>query len=499
MKGNTYLAHLLSTLNSTNLAYRITIAFTAFYLAFLPPGIYSVDGNSMLAVAEALATNHNCQVPPSLGLQGIGGRWYSNWYPLLSFVCLPFVSLALLVSRHISIPFHYLAAIMAVSVNAFVTAATAGFVALLSQQLGATVRSAWLASLSFGFGTVALVYARTFYAEPLLALLVAASLYFAFRLNFRSAAVCSFLAAFAVLAKPSGIFVGLIISVYLFAKKRTIDKGVVLPATGSIIGLVSYMAYNQLRFGHALQFGPPWNFYPSGLWSGFPGLLFSFGWGLVWYSPPVVAVILGLAAGVRRQRTLEMYTIIGIVTAFLVFHSIYFNWPAGWSWGPRYLVPAIPGLCAVLGLVDGKGRRAIAILTLLGFLINAPTLFSFYERYFAELKENGIAVGPSTAWSLSRAPMVHIWPAGFRQVDDAIHSDVRELFDQRGEPANQIKDSRALRIIALWWWVLPLARIPRWVGILVAIALTVASILILLTGARADDAGKNISICGASS
>src|SRR5437660_1400742 len=40
------------------------------YLAWLPPGIYSVDGNSMLAVSESLVTHHSFAVPPGDGIVG---------------------------------------------------------------------------------------------------------------------------------------------------------------------------------------------------------------------------------------------------------------------------------------------------------------------------------------------------------------------------------------------------------------------------------------------
>jgi hypothetical protein len=60
-----------------------------FFLAFLSPVIYPVDGISMLAVAESIVTHGNTTVPRSLGAAGLGGLYYSRWYPLLSFLALP--------------------------------------------------------------------------------------------------------------------------------------------------------------------------------------------------------------------------------------------------------------------------------------------------------------------------------------------------------------------------------------------------------------------------
>ena len=50
------------------------------YAAFFPAVIYSVDGNSMVAVSESLVTGHGFTVLPSLGILGGDGCYYSIWY-----------------------------------------------------------------------------------------------------------------------------------------------------------------------------------------------------------------------------------------------------------------------------------------------------------------------------------------------------------------------------------------------------------------------------------
>jgi len=478
MKLADFFSRLSGTQNPFCLFLSVSLGFGLFFLAFLPPGIYSIDGNSMLAVSESLAANHNVEVPPGLGMPGREGHIYSNWYPLLSLVALPLVALAHLFSQLMHLPFHYLAAVFASVVQVPLTAATAGLVALLSLQLGATPRGAWLASISFGLGTVAMVYVRTFFAEPLLAFLVAFSLYSAFRLTPSANLGSAFLALLGVLAKPTGVFVGPVLSVYLFAKKVPWRRAI-LPFLGSICGFLLYATYNQLRFGNPLQFGQPWVFSISSLPFGLAGLLASPGWGLIWYCPPVILAIVGFRLA-ARSKFFEALTIVTIFVVFLVLHSLYENWSAGWGWGPRYLVPTLPGLCSLTGLLSKRATKVLVVLSLAGFLINAPTLFSFYERYLAELHERGVSQGPNIAWSPSLSPLFHGWPAGIRQVKDASHHDVRELFAQHGEPSQRIQDSRALRIIALWWWALPVAKIPWWIGFLVSTMLMAGGLLIFV-------------------
>jgi hypothetical protein len=117
----------------------------------------------------------------------------------------------------------------------------------------------------------------------------------------------------------------------------------------------------------------------------------------------------------------------------------------------------------------------LAVLAFAGFLISAPTLVSFYERYLAEANEAGIT-NTELEWSVSRSPLLHAWPAAFRQIRDARSNDVRELFRERGVPSRTIANSRALRIVAVWWWVLPIIGVPRLVGFLVSLVLTTVGI-----------------------
>ena len=56
----------------------IALAFGLIYLAFLPPGIYSLDGNGMLAVAESLVAHHSWAVPAELGFVGRDGQFFSK-------------------------------------------------------------------------------------------------------------------------------------------------------------------------------------------------------------------------------------------------------------------------------------------------------------------------------------------------------------------------------------------------------------------------------------
>jgi hypothetical protein len=420
-----------------------------------------------------LVAHHSWVVPQELGLPGRGGQFFCKWYPLQSFLAVPLVAVATQAAHIVRLPTHYLAAIASLLLPAVFTAMTAGLVALISLRLGSSVSGARLAALTYACGTIALAYARTFYAEPLLALLTAAAILTALDGSPRQivyAALCSMLA---VLAKPTGVLVGLVIAVYLLAKTRS-WKLSLIPALGTFVGLLLYCLYNDMRFGHPLMFGQPWSFQLHAIPEGLAGLLLSPGRGLVWYCPAMVLSVVAFRKA-KDLKFLDALLPVMIFAAFLLLHSCWTFWGGGWSWGPRFLLPALPGLAALLGVLEKKWRHGLIVLTVAGFLINAPTLFAFYERYYAEENEQGVSER-DTLWSFARAPFLHAWPAAVRQVEDARNSDVGELMAQRGAtPASTISSSRALRIVAVWWWVLPLAHVPRIIG-------AGASLLLLLCG-----------------
>jgi len=459
------------------LALRVGTGLFLIYLAFLAPGIYSSDGASTLAVSESLVTQHSFNVPENVGTPGTGGKFFSNWYPLLSLCAVPFVLVAYLVSHATSLPFHYLAGVSVLPMMGALTAATAGAVVVLAQRLGADEKGAWLAGVSFGLGTMALAYARVFYADSLLAFLTIFAVCLTIGGSRSELATAACLAGLAVLAKPTGVLLAPILAGYLFVKRAPL-RICLLPLFGAGVAGVLYMGYNVMRFGHPLDFGRAVGFDSSVFPSGFSGLLVSPGCGLFWYCPPAVLALFVFRRAVKNNLW-EVLAVVAVFAAFHVLHAFYLDWRGGWSWGPRYLLPGIPGLCALAGLMQGRGRKALVALTVLGFFVSAPTLFTFYERYFAELSQQGIHVGTDTAWSLSRAPLLHIWPGAFREVQDARGMNASELFGQREIPRYSVEESRALRIVAVWWWVLPVVHVPRWIGFLVAMLLVMLGSVIL--------------------
>lgn len=472
----------------TRLLVKLGLGTALVYLAWLAPGIYSVDGNSMLAVAESICISHSLAVPVGLGNPGRAGLTYSSWYPLLSFLAVPFVDGGVLLAHFMRVPVHYVAAMFGLVLQALIAGAAIAFVGGLAIRLGCDRSSARLAALSFGFGTIALGYARTFFSEPLLALVTVASLFFAMGSTKSSVKLSAVLSGLAVLVKPTGIVIGPIVALYLALKRRT-PRAAIPTLIGSSAGLLLYCAYNYYRFGNVLAFGQPFTFSLSAIPVGMAGMIASPGWGLLWFCPPVLLVVPGVRSALRRCPV-ESVTLVAVFLAYLLIYSLWASWHGGWSWGPRFLLPALAGVMPFTAFLKGRWRKALVGVSIAGFLINAPTLFSFYERYLAELNDQGVAL---SAWEPWTSPALHAWPAAFRETQDAVHTPVVTLVEGAGTgPSKHVATSRSLRVVALWWWLLPAVHVPRWIGVAISAVLMLMGIR-LIAGPQAQSADRGVA------
>ncbi|HEY3241235.1 MAG TPA: hypothetical protein VGL92_16850, partial [Acidimicrobiia bacterium] len=262
--------------------------------------------------------------------------------------------------------------------NSAVTAAIAVVVFLLAAQLGASRRSSVALALIYALGTMAWSHAKTFFSEPLAALLVAVAVLLAFRATEHdrpSLAAWSGLAAgAALLARVStGLFpplIGLyllVVATRRFGLRRGVTA-IVAYGAGAVPTLVLFGAANWWRYGSVFDLGyeqVPLN-YP--LPSGLAGLLLSPGKSIFLYAPVVLVAVLALPVAIRR-RPPEVLLLLGASTANVIFFARFPSWHGDHAWGPRYLqivLPLMVALCApVLGRL--RWRRAVAVAGVVGF------------------------------------------------------------------------------------------------------------------------------------
>jgi hypothetical protein len=164
----------------------------------------------------------------------------------------------------------------------------------------------------------------------------------------------------------------------LRSAKLRIVVAVVLPVVG---GLLFYSLYNYARFGSLFATGYNISGRAAELGgngignpiTGFYGLLFSTGRGLIWYAPPTLAGVVGYGCFYRHNKSVAMAFAL-LVLIWISFHACYQGWDSGWGWGPRYLLPVLPFM--LVPAAETSKRRAGKIIcvatAVVGLLIQIP-------------------------------------------------------------------------------------------------------------------------------
>lgn len=468
--------------------WRWPLAFAGFGLmlvAILSPGNVSLDGASMLQVARSLEAGHGFKIACHYGAEvGRGGACYSIFYPLQSVLAVPLIALGRGAAAVVGGPRTFVGDMFAQLLPALAAAGTAVFTVDFAKRLGATRRNALLAGATVVFATEVAIYARTFYAESLTVFFTCMIVWGFLRADrWRLLAPAGIVLL--ILAKPELVLVGLAVGA-VFAWKERRRRPLVEAVAGTAVGTLLYAGYNYLRFVSFTNFGGVDRqlhlraFVPWKLGRAFAELSVSPGRGFLWYSP---IVILGLyVAWKKRSETLAVVAV-AILLAALVF---YLGNPGdGDNWGDRYLAAAVPLLAALAWSYDGRTALAPA-LALIGLVIALPTFAGFYARFYTEQAENGV---PNTHlyWSFTDPPLVGVWGSTRREIDTARRTDVYAVAHAPSQPMHKrvrVSDVRFYKIVNQWWWMTPAAKIPRALGLLVALAMFAGGVLLVRLSLR---------------
>jgi 4-amino-4-deoxy-L-arabinose transferase-like glycosyltransferase len=390
------------------------LLFSIYLLTF--SGVYhSSDEMSMLAVTDSLARRGDLDINLYrwLGLQqgqfGPDGDLYSHKGLGTSLAAFPLTWLALQWPRLGNVQ-------TAMLTMALVTALTGALLFLYVRQLRFGQGVALGVALLYGLATMAWVYARYLFSESFtgLALLAAAFLLLRYRNGGRAvdvilAGICLGVTVLTRLndAVVIALFALLLVAYAWQRGERTLGRLVGLLALMGVPVLAALAAdgvYNYLRFGDPLAtgylFGQREQF-STPLFTGLYGLTFSPGRGLFWHNPILLAALAGWPALVRRHRA-EGLLAAGVGLYYLLFWSLWYLWWGGHSWGPRFLVAALPfailPLAPVLeavtraaGAVPNRrivvvGLGALAILSVTVQILGVVVDFNLYlEDVYAKL------------------------------------------------------------------------------------------------------------------
>ena len=351
------------------------------------------------------------------------GRYYSDKAPGMSFMALPYAAAAKFglnsLSSHIgwveyegdkilwvdkkgniTEPFRFVNQIVTVLTSGLITVITALAIYFVAISLGATLGGAAFGALAYGLVTPAWGWATAFFghasAGGCLFLGFAAVFFILHRpgstardllLGFVSGALLSWAVVIEYTSAPASI----IIAVYGIYNARVWEQGrlvrvLLSAAAGAVIFISPLLIYNHAIMGDAFGSLYRYNVLFPNMKEGFYGLmypnievliklLFSSRYGILWFSPLLIAAPLALWTLWRYKGSKSLViTLTAIAVYYLLWNSSYINWTGGGSTVPRFLTPMLPFLClplAVLWSRSGKIFKAVLLaLFTLSFLIS---------------------------------------------------------------------------------------------------------------------------------
>lgn len=348
----------------------IGLFLLAIYLLAYRGGFHSVDEVSIFAVTESLVkfghfntdqiawTQWTTSQAEAQGFFGQDGHVYSKKGLALSLAQAPLYWLALYLPG--------LGMLQTVSLlNSFITAATGLLVFMFGRRLGFSNLTAAVVALIFGLATIAFVYAKYLFSEPLAGflLLLAAYMLFAYGQEggLRHIAIAGLAAGFAVLTRANNLFLLPVFGLYLLwileAKRRRDKEGEFSASSfprvlASFIGPITVfgltiafagailMSYNALRSGNPFQTGYDLTLFSPNILLGLYKLLLSPLRGFFLYSPILLLSLPGWWL-FRKTHPAEAWFFAGLAGVTIALFSAWSS-GEGLSWGSRFLVPVVP-------------------------------------------------------------------------------------------------------------------------------------------------------------
>ncbi len=356
-------------------------------------------------------------VPPGhYTVTGVGSRTYSIYGPTLLAAHLPLVVLGRQLPASAFVPLRTLrdqpfAEVPFDDMNGRWAFALAGplaaalvlvFVVRLARHWQLSPAATVVAVLVAGLATPLWAYTKSAFRDVPLAAMMLAGLtetMVACRCrSWRRAALAGALLGLAFVAKDQAIVQGGLAAVYVAACIGA--GGVIAVVAGFVAASLPILVFKWAAagaLGHASGY-PLLDQLSTPFFTGFTGLLFSPGKGLLFFAPVAVVALLGCRERWRADRGETAWLLVNLLSMVAVA-SVWWFWHGGLSWGPRLLLPLMPWLAvlAVCGVAAAPARSAesgraheplrrwrmlFVVCVVAGLLVNAAGLALDWHLYY---------------------------------------------------------------------------------------------------------------------
>jgi hypothetical protein len=489
------------------------------YLLLSSLRIGSGDGETIYQVTRSLVEGRGFAIPPPssdavvvdafsepippeklrgggpYGAWGSDGRYYAQYGVGQSLLAVPFYLFGRGVYRLTSWGTEgFVTRVAVMLLNPLALSLLGGMLYCLAMRLGYSKGAAVSSALVACLATPLLVYSKTFFSEPLVALALSAAVLAALAGSEGGTSAwvnCGVALGAAVLIKPVALVVAPVFLAFAALRREGRWRALALLAWPLALASAGMGCYNFARFGSPLDAGYRTAAWDVPLWVGLPGLLLSPGKGLLWYCP---LVVLGLAGFVplTRQRPRAVVLMGSTCVAYSLVHAIFNHWHGGGPpWGPRYIVPVIPLLILPLAGWFQRpprcawGRLLLALLLALGFIVQIPAVLVNPVRALQALYNRSASPTEYTLRMLYRpadSPLPNQWlsllevsvlmrdPATRRTVMDAARILAVRNVDEGFVPWDELTETAGLlsfNAFNLWLVIWALMGVPA--GVLVIV------------------------------
>lgn len=263
--------------------------------------------------------------------------------------------------------------------NSVIIAFTSFIIFLISKNLFKSQKKGFILALVFNLSSFIWPYNTSFFLQPALSLILIASVYFLLiskgkKIN--CIIISGALLGLSLMIHPSTVILlpGFLIYALWNIKfgKASICYLITFFSIAGIQILVNYVKYNSItNFGYDTIDVVT----SHSDWEGIIGLIFSPGWGIIFYFPLILLAPIALKQMFQTNKKLVFLTVYTFFSIWLFFGTEPTpHWSGFGAWGPRYLIPFLPLAVISLGYLFDFPNRLLKVLFITfgiaGFFVN---------------------------------------------------------------------------------------------------------------------------------